>query len=140
MHTAKAFPGGLAAAALLFLAGLQSGCVASPSPSTPPSAVDSGFSVQAARGQALAERLCSTCHAIGPQDASPFAPAPPFREIVTRYPPEALAESLAEGIQVGHPAMPEFRLEPEEIDELLAYLRTLPPPGRADRARRLSTG
>ena len=42
-----------------------------------------------------------------------------------RYPIETLAESLAEGIQTGHPTMPEFQLEPDQIGDLLAYLKTL---------------
>jgi cytochrome c len=42
-----------------------------------------------------------------------------------RYPIETLAESLAEGIQTGHPTMPEFRLEPDQIHDLLSYLKTL---------------
>ena len=38
-----------------------------------------------------------------------------------RYP----VETLAEGIQTGHPTMPEFQLEPDQIGDLLAYLKTL---------------
>jgi mono/diheme cytochrome c family protein len=44
-----------------------------------------------------------------------------------RYPVEDLAESLAEGIVTGHPTMPEFRLDPAQISDVLAYLKTLEP-------------
>ncbi|MGI9405951.1 MAG: c-type cytochrome [Hyphomicrobiaceae bacterium] len=74
------------------------------------------------RGQALAEEKCARCHAIGPTGKSPFQDAPPFRNIAKRYPVEGLAEALAEGIFVGHPAMPEFVFPPDEIGDLLTYM------------------
>jgi cytochrome c len=84
----------------------------------------------AASGRAIVERNCQSCHAIGPEGASPVADAPPFRELVKRWPPENLAEALGEGIDVAHNGkvqMPEFELEPEQIDDLIAYLETLQP-------------
>ena len=57
--------------------------------------------------------------------ASPLAEAPPFRIVATRWPPENLAESLAEGIRVGHTPMPEFVLDPDQIDDFIAYLEVL---------------
>jgi mono/diheme cytochrome c family protein len=56
---------------------------------------------------------------------SPLPIAPPFRTLHTRYPVEELAESLAEGITTGHPSMPEFRLDPAQINDVIAYLKTL---------------
>ncbi|MCG8447737.1 MAG: cytochrome c [Hyphomicrobiales bacterium] len=76
-------------------------------------------------GRAFAEAECSQCHAIGEEAASPLKEAPPFREIVTLYPPESLAEALAEGIVTGHPGMPQFELEPDQIGDFIAYLETL---------------
>ncbi len=76
-------------------------------------------------GREALESRCSRCHAIGAEGASPHSEAPPFRDVVKRYPPEALEESLAEGITSGHPDMPEFVLPPEEIDGVVAYLNTL---------------
>lgn len=78
-------------------------------------------------GKALAEKHCARCHAIGPAGDSPFKDAPPFREVVKRYPVESLAEALAEGISVGHHAMPEFTFSPPQIEDLLSYLSTLTP-------------
>jgi cytochrome c len=77
------------------------------------------------RGFNFARTNCATCHEIGKIGASPVAEAPPFRDLHTRYPVEELEESLAEGISTGHPSMPEWRLDPGEIGDLIAYLKTL---------------
>jgi len=76
------------------------------------------------RGQVLAQANCARCHAIGLTGESPLAKAPPFRTLHRRYPVETLAEAFAEGIRAAHP-MPEFRLEPGQMDELIAYLKSL---------------
>jgi mono/diheme cytochrome c family protein len=79
------------------------------------------------RGRAIAEAQCARCHAVGAKGGSPMALAPPFRTLPERYPVEHLAEALAEGIVVGHPAMPEFTFAPADIDALLTYLQSLAP-------------
>lgn len=79
-----------------------------------------------ARGLAFVQANCARCHAIGPADESPYAPAPPFRTLAAKYDVEGLAEAFAEGIEVGHRGqqeMPAFELSPAEIDDLIAYLR-----------------
>ena len=78
-----------------------------------------------AAGQKLVEANCSRCHAIGQTGESPLAKAPPFREVVTRYPPDSLGEALVEGIVTGHNEMPEFVFEPDEAMEIIAYLNSL---------------
>jgi mono/diheme cytochrome c family protein len=85
------------------------------------------------RGRAIAETKCARCHAIGVEGQSPVALAPPFRVLPQRYPVEHLAEALAEGIVVGHPMMPEFTLQPPEIDALLTYIGSLSPTRAAPR-------
>lgn len=80
---------------------------------------------QPQRGEAFAAANCARCHAIGRTGASPVAAAPVFRDIHRRYPVSQLAESLAEGIMTGHPAMPEFQLNQAQIADFLAYLATL---------------
>jgi mono/diheme cytochrome c family protein len=53
-----------------------------------------------------------------------------------KYDVEGLAEALAEGIIVGNTGerqMPEFVLSPEEIDDLIAYLKSLGPDKSAPR-------
>jgi mono/diheme cytochrome c family protein len=79
------------------------------------------------QGRAALASRCSRCHAIGQDGASPHPAAPPFREVVKRYPPESLEESLAEGIDTGHPDMPTFILSPGEIGPVVDYLRSLLP-------------
>ncbi len=77
------------------------------------------------RGQALAAERCGRCHATGNADTSPHEKAPPFRLVADTYPPEHLAEALAEGIVSGHPDMPVFVLAPAEIEAFLVYLDSL---------------
>jgi len=77
------------------------------------------------QGKAIAQANCARCHAIGLTGESPFKPAPPFRTLHLRYPVENLEEALAEGIVVGHTAMPEFRLEPDQIADFIAFLKSL---------------
>lgn len=76
----------------------------------------------ASRGSLLVKRDCGGCHAVGTTGASPLPAAPPLRELNRRYEPEALAESLAEGIVTGHPAMPAFRFGPRDIRAIILYL------------------
>ena len=79
------------------------------------------------RGRDLAQTMCGACHAIGDDGDSANAEAPPFRVIAERYSVWNLQEALAEGILVGHPDMPQFTLEPDEINALLSYMETLGP-------------
>ncbi|HEV7416650.1 MAG TPA: cytochrome c [Tianweitania sediminis] len=77
------------------------------------------------RGREIALANCSRCHSVEAVGASTLPEAPPFRLLHRRYPVEQLEESLAEGIGTGHPEMPEFRFEPAQISDFLAYLRSL---------------
>jgi mono/diheme cytochrome c family protein len=88
---------------------------------------DAGFAHAAnpQRGLVFARANCARCHAIDKAGPSPLALAPPFRTLHLRYPVESLAEALAEGIVTGHAAMPEFRLEPEQISDFIAFLKSL---------------
>jgi mono/diheme cytochrome c family protein len=77
------------------------------------------------RARELLEANCSRCHAIGRTGVSPHAAAPPFRALSRKYPVERLAEALAEGLFVGHPDMPEFVFEPEDVGAILDYLTSI---------------
>lgn len=77
------------------------------------------------RGLTFAHANCARCHAVELKGASPLKIAPPFRTLHERYPVESLAEAFAEGIQTGHPTMPEFRLDAAQIGDLIAYLKSL---------------
>jgi cytochrome c len=77
------------------------------------------------RGKTFALNNCARCHSIDRVTQSPLKIAPPFRTLHQRYPVETLAEAFAEGIVTGHPTMPEFQLDPDQIRDLLSYLKTL---------------
>ena len=77
------------------------------------------------RGKTFALNNCARCHSIDRVTKSPLKIAPPFRALHLRYPVETLGEALAEGIYTGHAAMPAFELDPDQIHDLLSYLKTL---------------
>ncbi len=90
----------------------------------------------AGRGLAFARAHCAHCHAVAPRGAaspsgkaptSPMRHAPPFRDLAGRIPVDDLADFLVEGVAVRHPAMPEFRLAPDDASDLTAYLKSLRP-------------
>jgi cytochrome c len=77
------------------------------------------------RGLVFVQANCARCHSIDKLTQSSLRIAPPFRELHKRYPIEHLQESLAEGISTGHPSMPEFRLDPGQVSDVIAYLKSL---------------
>jgi mono/diheme cytochrome c family protein len=77
------------------------------------------------RGKTFALNNCARCHSIDRVSQSRLRIAPPFRTLHNRYPVETLSEALAEGIETGHPTMPRFQLDPDQINDLLSYLKTL---------------
>jgi cytochrome c len=79
----------------------------------------------AQRGLTFVRTNCAQCHAVDKISASPLRIAPPFRGLHHMYAVESLEEALAEGISTGHPTMPEFRLDPGQIGDVIAYLKTL---------------
>jgi mono/diheme cytochrome c family protein len=106
-----------AAAAVLFVVFFQFG--ASPGWGAGP------LSPAAQRGQTFMQAHCAGCHSIDRVSESPLAAAPPFRTLHLKYPVESLQEALGEGIITGHPSMPEFRLDPGQIDDVISYLKSL---------------
>lgn len=80
---------------------------------------------QVQRGKTFVGTNCARCHAVGRVGTSPLGAAPAFRDLHTKYPVEDLGEALAEGITTGHPTMPEFRLDPDQITDVVAYLKSL---------------
>ncbi len=79
----------------------------------------------AQRGLVFVRTHCAQCHAIDKVSPSPLRAAPPFRTLHLRYPVESLQEALAEGIVTGHPSMPEFRLDLGQVNDVIAFLKTL---------------
>ena len=84
-----------------------------------------GLSPPAQRGLTYMQAHCASCHSISKAGESPLKLAPPFRDLHLRYPVETLEEALGEGIVTGHPTMPEFRLEPAQIGNFIAFLKSL---------------
>jgi cytochrome c len=81
----------------------------------------------AQRGLTFVRVHCAQCHAIDRVSDSPLTIAPPFRTLHLKFPIEILRRRLAEGIVADHPTMPQFRLDPDQIADVLAYLQTFEP-------------
>lgn len=79
-------------------------------------------------GRKLAAEHCARCHAISGAGPSPLAAAPPFSRLHKTQPPEELTTVFEGGRLTQHDAveMPQFALTPEQLDDLLAYIRSLP--------------
>lgn len=77
------------------------------------------------QGEALLAKDCARCHGIGRTDASKHPQAPLFRRLSKRYPIESLEEALGEGIISGHPDMPEFQFDADDVGAIIAYLKSI---------------
>jgi cytochrome c len=77
------------------------------------------------QGRRLALTYCARCHAIDKVSPSPLRIAPPFRTLHERYPIGTLEEALAEGIITGHPTMPQFSFDGDQVGDFIAFLKTL---------------
>jgi mono/diheme cytochrome c family protein len=83
------------------------------------------ISPAAQRGQTFVRIHCAQCHSIDPVSESPLKIAPPFRELHLKFPLESLRRRLSEGITATHPTMPQFRLEPDQLNDVMEYLQSL---------------
>lgn len=96
---------------------------------TPPAAAEDAVAPGNPRaGRQIAQQRCAACHSIAGTRASPVPAAPRFSRLARRFPIDSLGEALAEGIGVRpheNVQMPEYVLEPQEIADLLAYLRSI---------------
>ena len=79
----------------------------------------------AQRGLTFVRANCAQCHAVDKASESPLKIAPPFRNLHLKYPIESLERPLSEGIIAGHPTMPQFRLDADQVSDVIAYLKTL---------------
>jgi mono/diheme cytochrome c family protein len=80
--------------------------------------------VDVTRGAELAQRWCAECHAIGRDEKERlYAEVPTFSEILQL--PSTTEVSLRAFLQTPHPKMPNIKLAPAEIDELVAYILDL---------------
>jgi cytochrome c len=76
-------------------------------------------------GEALLTKNCARCHATGRSGVGAHPEAPPFRTLSQKYAIDGLAEALAEGFSTGHPDMPEFVFEVDEVGAIIAYLKSI---------------
>ena len=106
---------------LLAITLLLSACAAAPHASPTRADIE-------ARGAALAQSQCSSCHAIGHSGDSPAPEAPPFRTLSRHYRVATLEQALTQGISAGHPAMPTFQYAPADVDAIVAYLQSIQDP------------
>jgi cytochrome c len=93
---------------------------------TPAAADDTAIAL----GKALAQKNCTTCHAIGTNDKSPIDDAPPFRDIALGYDLMDLEDSLNEGVATEHPLMPDWQMTPEQAHALASFVMSLAPAGK----------
>lgn len=77
------------------------------------------------QGRRLALTYCARCHSIDKTSPSPLKIAPAFRTLHERYPVDVLQEALAEGIVTGHPTMPQFSFDSDQVGDFIAFLKTL---------------
>ena len=73
-------------------------------------------------GERLANQWCSKCHLVGPSGVATDA-APAFEDIAND--PARTDERLRTWLADPHPPMPNLSLSRDEIEAIIAYLRTL---------------
>lgn len=76
----------------------------------------------AARGQALANTWCASCHLVDPNGTGKDT-APPFPQIAKQGLPDQ--DEARAFVTAPHPPMPNFDLTRDQIDDIVAYLNSL---------------
>ena len=79
------------------------------------------------QGHVIVRERCSSCHSTELLGLSPRADAPPLRDLFKRYPVDALRIAFSSGVHVGHRDMPTFKLAQDEVEAILAYLKSIDP-------------
>jgi mono/diheme cytochrome c family protein len=88
--------------------------------------VNSGSAQDAdiAAGEAYAERVCAACHAVlANENMSPLPQAPTFQSVADT--PGMTELALTVFLQSSHPTMPNIVLQPDEMRNVVAYIRSL---------------
>lgn len=76
------------------------------------------------RGHELARAWCAECHGVEPGETTGAYETPPSFQSFARN-PEITETSLKAFLQLTHPLMPQVKLKPDEIDEIVAYILSL---------------
>jgi len=75
-------------------------------------------------GAAYAKQICAACHAVLPNEQiSPLPEAPTFQSIADT--PGMTELALTVWLQSSHPTMPNIVLEPDDMRNVIAYIRSL---------------
>ena len=77
----------------------------------------------AANGERLATRWCSSCHLIAPGQTKATTDVPTFSEIAHK--PGIDAQNIAYFLLVPHPRMPDMSLTRNEAQDIAAYITSL---------------
>jgi mono/diheme cytochrome c family protein len=76
------------------------------------------------RGKRIAQRWCASCHVVASDQKTANADAPSFADIAVR---RSDAKALSAFLADPHPKMPDMHLSRREIEDLVAYIRSLDP-------------
>lgn len=87
-----------------------------------PTVTDPGKAA-ALQGEDLAQRWCSQCHAVKPNQVSTNPKAPPFPQVAAQ--PSITEYTLRVFLNIQHIEMPDFILKPEDADALVGYILSL---------------
>jgi len=75
-------------------------------------------------GAAYAERVCAACHAVlANEQISPLPQAPTFQSVADT--PGMTELALTVWLQSSHPTMPNIILKPDDLRNVVAYIRSL---------------
>lgn len=77
----------------------------------------------ATRGKTLVQHECVSCHAVEPGQQSPNPKAPTFAAVANE--PSATPYSLHVFLQTTHATMPNFVIQSDDIDDIVAYIGSL---------------
>lgn len=74
-------------------------------------------------GQIIAERWCSACHLVGPDQTRAIDGVATFAEVAQRE--DVTVDGLRAFLASPHPMMPDMALTRREIRDLVAYIKSL---------------
>ena len=74
------------------------------------------------RGASIAKRWCVNCHVVSADQKSAKVDVPTFADIARRRPDD---HALSNFLLDPHPPMPNLSLTRQEIDDVVAYIRSL---------------
>ncbi len=77
-------------------------------------------------GEALLQKMCARCHAVGTSGSSPNKQAPAFRSFSENklYDPD-FVQRLQEGYSSIHKFMPTFRFDRDDAEAVVNYLKAI---------------